>query len=89
MLACCLVIIGAFAQLYVIIVGGQAYPLNIFPGYEASSSFFDGVVGSYTPSIWELMLGLGGFAMSIMIMFLIMRILPITPEILPDNTAAD
>jgi len=86
-LAACLVIIGAFAQLYVIIIGGQAYPLNIFPGYEVSSSFFDGIVGEYTPSIWELMLGLGGFAMSIMIMFLVMRVLPITPEILPDDAA--
>ena len=88
-LACCLVIIGAFAQLYVIIIGGQAYPLNIFPGYEVSSSFYDGVVGEYTPSIWELMLGLGGFAASIMIALLIMRILPVTPEILPADQAAE
>jgi Ni/Fe-hydrogenase subunit HybB-like protein len=86
-LACCLVIIGAFAQLYVIIVGGQAYPLNIFPGYEVSSSFFDGAIGTYTPSIWELLLGLGGFATSIMIVFLVMRILPVTPEKLTDNQA--
>jgi Ni/Fe-hydrogenase subunit HybB-like protein len=87
-LACCLVIIGAFAQLYVIIVGGQAYPLNIFPGYEVSSSFNDGAIGNYAPSIWELMLGLGGFATSIMIVFLIMRVLPITPEILNDKPAS-
>jgi Ni/Fe-hydrogenase subunit HybB-like protein len=86
-LACCLVIIGAFAQLYVIIVGGQAYPLNIFPGYEVSSSFYDGAIGTYTPSIWELLLGLGGFATSIMIVFLVMRILPVTPEKLTDNQA--
>jgi Ni/Fe-hydrogenase subunit HybB-like protein len=84
-LAACLVIIGAFAQLYVIIIGGQAYPLNIFPGYEVSSSFYDGVVGNYTPSIWELMLGLGGFAVSILAAFLIMRILPVMPEGLPEN----
>jgi len=84
-LACGLVITGAFAQLYVIIIGGQAYPLNIFPGYEISSSFFDGVIGDYTPSIWELMLGLGGVATSILMVFLIMRILPLTPEILPDD----
>jgi Ni/Fe-hydrogenase subunit HybB-like protein len=87
-LACCLVIIGAFAQLYVIIIGGQAYPLNIFPGYEVSSSFYDGTIGEYTPSIWELMLGLGGFAVSIMMVFLIMRILPVTPEKLTDNQAS-
>jgi len=84
-LACCLVIIGAIAQLYVIIIGGQAYPLNIFPGYEVSSSFYDGVIGDYMPSIWELMLGLGGVATSILMVFLIMRILPLTPEILPDD----
>jgi molybdopterin-containing oxidoreductase family membrane subunit len=84
-LACCLVIIGAFAQLYVIIIGGQAYPLNIFPGYEVSSSFFDGSIATYTPSIWELMLGLGGFAVAILIAFLAMRVLPVTPEILSEN----
>jgi Ni/Fe-hydrogenase subunit HybB-like protein len=84
-LAACLVIIGAFAQLYVIIIGGQAYPLNIFPGYEVSSSFYDGVVNNYTPSIWELMLGLGGFAVSILAAFLTMRILPVIPESLPEN----
>jgi Ni/Fe-hydrogenase subunit HybB-like protein len=84
-LACCLVIVGAFAQLYVIIIGGQAYPLNIFPGYEVSSSFYDGAISEYIPSIWELMLGFGGFATSIMMVFLIMRILPVTPEILADN----
>ena len=82
-LACCLVIVGAFAQLYVIIIGGQAYPLNIFPGYEVSSSFYDGVVGAYSPSIWEAMLGLGGFAVSILITFLVARVLPVIPEILP------
>ncbi len=84
-LACCLVIIGAFAQLYVIIIGGQAYPLNIFPGYEVSSSFYDGVIAEYAPSIWELMLGMGGFAVSIMIVFLVMRIIPVVPEKLPEN----
>ena len=82
-LACCLVIVGAFAQLYVIIIGGQAYPLNIFPGFEVSSSFYDGVVGTYSPSIWELMLGLGGFAASVLITFLVARVLPVIPEILP------
>jgi len=87
-LACCLVISGAFAQLYVIIIGGQSYPLNIFPGYQVSSSFNDGVIGAYTPSIWELMLGMGGFAASIMIVFLIMRILPVTPEILGEKQAS-
>jgi molybdopterin-containing oxidoreductase family membrane subunit len=87
-LASCLVIIGAFAQIYVIIIGGQAYPLNIFPGYEVTSSFYDGVVNKYTPSLWELMLGLGGFAVSILAAFLAMRILPVIPESLPESQAS-
>ncbi len=80
--ACLLVIVGAFAQLYVIIIGGQAFPLDIFPGYLVESSFFDGVINSYTPSIWEILLGLGGFTTSILIALLSFRVLPILPEIL-------
>jgi hypothetical protein len=34
-----LVVLGGFAFLFVFIVGGQAFPLEIFPGYAASSSF--------------------------------------------------
>ena len=44
LLAAALVIVGVLAQLYVLIIGGQAYPLDIFPGWEVSSSFYDGVV---------------------------------------------
>lgn len=80
--ACLLVIIGAFAQLYVIIIGGQAFPLNIFPGYIVESNFLDGVVSPYSPSIWEVMLGLGGLAFALLAALLSLRILPIMPEIL-------
>ena len=63
--ACGLIIIGGLAQMYVIIIGGQAYPLVLFPGMEESSSFFDGVVAEYTPSLPEILLGLGGVAISL------------------------
>ena len=33
-----LVIVGAFALLYVLIIGGQAFPLDIFPGYQVIST---------------------------------------------------
>lgn len=82
-LACAMVIVGAFAQLYVIIIGSQAYPLNIFPGYHAESSFFDGAIGDYTPSLWELMLGCGGVAGALLIALLSLRVLPILPHGLP------
>ena len=60
MAASILVILGAFALLYVFIIGGQAYPLEIFPGYVASSSFGDGQIAHYSPSIYEFLLGFGG-----------------------------
>ncbi len=81
-LACLLVLIGAFAQLYIIIIGGQAFPLNIFPGYIVESSFYDGVINAYSPSMRELLLGLGGLSAALLIALLGLRILPILPEIL-------
>ena len=81
--ACALVIQGAFAQLYVIIIGGQAFPLNMFPGYRVDSSFFDGVVNAYSPSLWELLLGCGGLTGALLIALLVVRVLPILPQSLP------
>jgi hypothetical protein len=63
-LASALVILGGFAQIYVIVIGGQAYPLNLFPGMDVSSSFNDGVIASYAPSLPEIGLGLGGVALA-------------------------
>ena len=42
--AALLVVGGGFAQMYVTIIGGQAFPLVLFPGRQVSSSFHDGVV---------------------------------------------
>jgi len=58
--AAAFVALGAFAWLYVFIVGAQAFPLDIFPGYAASSSFADGAISPYTPSLPEWLLGIGG-----------------------------
>ena len=62
-----LVIAGGLAQLYVIIIGGQAYPLELFPGLEERSGFFDGVINSYSPSLPEMALGVGGMALAAVI----------------------
>ena len=62
-----LIILGGFFQLYVIIISGQAFPLDLFPGYTESSSFQDGIVSPYTPSMYEFMLGLGGIGISAVI----------------------
>jgi len=74
------VIAGGFAQIYVIIVGGQAYPQQIFPGKEVSSSFFDGVVAHYAPSLPELALGVGGVALAIALVVVGLRVLPFLPR---------
>ncbi|MBL95446.1 MAG: molybdopterin oxidoreductase [Magnetovibrio sp.] len=79
------VVIGGISQLYVIIIGGQAYPLILFPGYEVSSSFFDGVINVYTPSLIETLLGIGGVALAVKIVFLGSKILPFLPTNLDDK----
>jgi len=79
MIAAALIVLGGFAQLYVIIIGGQAVPLDIFPGYASSSSFFDGVISRYSPTLVELLLGLGGVALALVITgfgTVVLRILP-------------
>ena len=78
-----LVVAGGLSQMYVIIIGGQAFPLQLFPGYEVSSSFYDGVVNSYTPSIYEIALGMGGSAFAIAMVLVgvkILRFLPLSLE---------
>ncbi len=85
LLAALLVVLGGFAQLYVIIVGGQAFPLEIFPGFEVSSSFNDGVINEYTPEWIEFVLGFGGIALALMIAGLGMKFLRIVPDNLSDD----
>jgi len=83
-LASILVILGGFAQIYVIVIGGQAYPLVLFPGMEVSSSFHDGVINGYTPSLPEIGLGLGGVALALVIVLFGLRVLRFLPASLAD-----
>jgi Ni/Fe-hydrogenase subunit HybB-like protein len=84
-IACALVILGGLAQMYIIIIGGQAYPLEIFPGKEVSSSFFDGIVNSYTPSLPEVVLGIGGMAIALAAVVVGIRVLRFLPTSLSDE----
>lgn len=86
-LASVLVVVGGLIQMYVIIIGGQAYPLELFPGMEVSSSFFDGVVNSYSPTLPELMLGLGGVAVSLIAITLAVKALDLLPISMADAVA--
>ena len=80
-----LVIIGGLVQMYVIIIGGQAYPLYLFPDKEVSSSFSDGIVNSYAPSLPEVVLGLGGIAIALIIVALAIKVLGFLPNSLADE----
>jgi len=87
--ACGMTILGGLAAMYVIIIGGQAYPLQMFPGQTIlESGFFDGVNGAaawYSPSIPEVMLGIGGVAVALIITAVGVRVLQFMPESLADQ----
>jgi Ni/Fe-hydrogenase subunit HybB-like protein len=82
--AAILVIVGGLAQMYVTIIGGQALPMPLFPGKEVSSSFFDGVVASYTPSLPEFLLGIGGIGLALGMTTFAIKVLPFLPQSLAD-----
>ena len=81
-----LVILGSLAFLYVFIIGGQAFPLNIFPGYEVTSSFGDGQIAQYAPSLPEIMLGVGGLAIAFLITTIGVRALSFLPHDTPHQS---
>ena len=80
MLTSSFIFLGACCHLYVVIIGGQVVPQVLFPGKEVSSSFYDGVIASYSPSVYELLLGTGGVALALLILLVLIRILPFLPE---------
>jgi len=87
--ACGLVVLGGLASMYVIIIGGQAYPMQLFPGKTIlESGFHDGVGGAaaiYTPSLPEVLLGIGGIAVALLITAVGIRVLQFLPESLADR----
>jgi Ni/Fe-hydrogenase subunit HybB-like protein len=79
-----MIILGGFSMLYVIIVGGQAYPMELISGMQVSSSFYDGEIASYTPTLPEFLLGMGGVAFAILATLFVVKILPFVPQSLAD-----
>jgi molybdopterin-containing oxidoreductase family membrane subunit len=78
-LSASLVVAGGLAQIYNIIIGGQAYPLSIFPGYEVESGGFFHETATYLPSLPELGLGFGGLAFALLLTVFGLRVLPFLP----------
>jgi molybdopterin-containing oxidoreductase family membrane subunit len=79
------VILGGLAQLYVLVIGGQAYPQLMFPEKEVASSFFDGVIAHYAPSLPEVALGVGGVALALALTAVALKVLPFLPKSLADG----
>ncbi|MES9924007.1 MAG: NrfD/PsrC family molybdoenzyme membrane anchor subunit [Candidatus Thiodiazotropha endolucinida] len=79
------VLIGGFFQIYIIVIGGQAYPMNLFPGKEViESGFFDGQVANYVPTFPEAALGVAGIAVALALVAIGARIIKVFPETLED-----
>ena len=90
-LASLLVVIGGLSAIYVIVIGGQAFPLNMFPDHTIiESGYYDGVNGAarhYAPSLPEFLLGVGGFALAVLATFIGVRLLQLLPDSLADEVA--
>ena len=79
--AASLVVAGGLSQLYGVVIGGQAAPLAIFPGKEViEGALVAGEPAHYMASLPELLVGLGGVAISGLILLIAVRILRILPE---------
>jgi len=84
-LASVLAILGGLIQIYVILIGGQAYPLVLFPNAEVSSSFYDGVINTYSATLPEYMLGIGGVGLAIAMVLVGIKVLRLLPVSLADS----
>jgi molybdopterin-containing oxidoreductase family membrane subunit len=80
-----MVLIGGFFQVYLIVIGGQVFPMTIFPGKEViESSFYDGVINSYVPTFAEGALGVAGIAIAMALVAVGARMFKVFPESLED-----
>lgn len=87
--ACGLVVLGGLAKVYVILIGGQAFPMALFPGKTILESGFgdgvNGVAAHYAPTAPEVILGIGGIAFAIAGTLVAVRVLKFLPQTLADE----
>lgn len=82
-----MIIFGGLAMIYVILIGGQVYPMDLISGMQVSSGFGDGQVASYSPTLAETLLGLGGVAFAVLATLFVVKVLPFIPDSLADQGA--
>ncbi len=86
--ACGMVVVGGLAVMYFIIIGSQAYPLEIFPGMTVIDEGFGEAAAAqapYSPSLPEFLLGVGGIAVAMLVTAVGIRVLKFLPESLADE----
>ncbi len=80
-IAAACVLLGGLAQLYALIIGGQTVPLSLFAGAEIVSDYFDGVMATYIPTVWEWLLAIGGIGLALLLMLLGIKFARIIPAV--------
>jgi molybdopterin-containing oxidoreductase family membrane subunit len=87
--ACAMVIAGGLAAMAVVIIGSQAFPMPMFPGHIVIDSGPAGAeigrVAPYAPSWPEVLLGIGGVGVALLITTVGVRVLQFLPESLDDD----
>ncbi len=79
-LASALVVLGGNCFMYVFIVGGEAFPLELFPGKILSSAAGDGAIASYVPSLPEIVLAIGGYGVAGLLLVVGLWAFPMLPS---------
>lgn len=79
-IASVLALIGGVAHMYVIIIGAQAFPLELFPDMVVTSTFQDGQVADYIPSLPEVLLGVSGVSIAMLLTGVALKLLPFMPR---------
>jgi Ni/Fe-hydrogenase subunit HybB-like protein len=77
--AAALIGLGGLAFMYSTIIGGEVFPLELFPGKLVSSSAFDGVIAPYVPTFVEAVLGIGGLGIAGVVVCMGSWVLPLLP----------
>lgn len=85
--AASLAIFGGVALIYNVLIGGQSYPLVLFPNAVVESAYFDGAFNAYAPSLPEIVLGIGGVGVALLVIVVGVKVLRLLPESLADSVA--
>ncbi len=80
LVASLLFIAGGIAQLYTLVIAGQVVPMPLLEGYESQSAYYGSIV-QYNPSHWEVLLGIGGIALALLLTIISLRLFRLLPEI--------